>query len=353
MDSNIDVQSRFINALRSQAISYYTPPLNELERPVKRREGLPLLFQLGEKSTEVCTAYDTGTHTNHISLELATDIGYSVDTSSESQAKFQLPNDAIIKAVGRIAAEVQFVRGPKHETDTIVCQFNVFNELTVTVLMGSNFLQEPETITKPTSRLVDLSPGWKRSFRLCAVGNATNQVVCNVNGEDVLANADTGSEIVLVSAAYAAKYGLLQEYSCEELELADGTIVHTSGSSDVKFTVKTSEKSSNYNRRSVKPMYRKVRVHVLKSLHFDMILDEDIVDDFKIFEDGVSTLLSALADGIESLATIVHLGSTEQNIVHTAEKLKTWASSVFSSRKPAAADSDSNGKLYQLLLVTE
>lgn len=356
-DSQFMIQSRFVRALRSQIPHQVT--LDGLESPVKCRKGLPLLFQSGERSKEICTAYDTGTHANHRSLELATDIGYPIDTISESQAEFQLPNGSIIKAIGRITAEVQFVRGPMHNTDKLMCQFNVSNKLAVPVLMGSTFLQETGTNTRYTSRPIDLPPTWKRSFRLRAVGNATNQVACRVNGEDVLDNADIGSEIALVSAAYAAKHGLLQKYSCEELDLADGTIVHTSGFSDVKFTVKPSEKppvpyelAGHIMSRFPKPIFRKVRAHVLKSFQFDMILDEDIVDDFKIFQSGVSTLLSALADSVASLATIVHLKSTEQNIAQAAGKVKSWASSAFSGKKSTTAKPGSNSEPSLSLSVT-
>ncbi|KAI4699571.1 hypothetical protein J4E81_004596 [Alternaria sp. BMP 2799] len=164
----------------------------------------------------------------------AIELGYTIKPSPSTEAGFQLPNGKIIKAVGQVVVAVQFARQMGSEAASMTCRFNVFERLALPVLIGMTFLQATETITKYTSRMVDLPTTWKRSLRLCAVGNATNQVACTIDGRKAFAAADTGSEIALVSGEYAKKHGLLRDYGCEELELADGSLEYTTGFADIQ-----------------------------------------------------------------------------------------------------------------------
>lgn len=290
----------------------------------KCRKGLPLLFQSTTGARELITKYDSGTHDNHMSLDLATEMGYEIDTSEASRGSFQLPTGKIIEAIGRVSAQVRFAKDPDHEDGRVICFFNVFSRLASPVLIGMTFLKATETITKYTQRLVDLPPSVKRSFSLCAVGNATNRVCCIIDGRDVVASADTGSELALMSGAYAARHGLLREYSCEVLELADGSLEYTSGFADVVVQVK--DRTIFGKETFTKKM---VRFHVLKHLQFDVLLDEDAANQFDIFRKGLVTLASKTS-GLASLAPIVWLGSAERKVAKTVENIKDRVSSIFS-----------------------
>jgi hypothetical protein len=140
----------------------------------------------------------------------------------------------------------------------------------------------------------------------------------------VEACADTGAEIALVGGEYALRNGLLREYSCEELELADGSREYTCGFGDLTLAIR--------NPDSGKYMTKTVRFHVLKHLHFDVILDEDIVEDFNIFQWGISSVLQLASDMAASLGPIAHLRTLEQSVANTKEKVKGWASSLRYSR---------------------
>lgn len=164
----------------------------------------------------------------------------------------------------------------------------------------------------------------KKVFSLCPVGNATNRVSCFLNGREVAASADTGAEIALMSGAFAAKHGLLQEYSCEVLELADGSLEYTSGFADVKLAIRV---PGSYGKTT-----KTVRIHVLKNLQFDVLLDEDIVNDFNIFRNGLSLISSATSE-LASLAPIVWLGSAERKVAKAAESMKKSVSSIFSTKQ--------------------
>jgi hypothetical protein len=286
-----------------------------------RRRGLPLLLEADGGLQEVMTCYDTGTHDNHMSRAKAIEMGLIISPSPDSEAGFELPNGRIIKAVGYVIVAVQFARQVGSEAAEMTCRFNVFERLALPVLIGMTFLQATETITKYTSRMVDLPTTWKRSLRLCSVGNATNQVACTIDGRRISAAADTGSEIALVSGAYAMKHGLLRDYSCEELELADGSLEYTSGFADV--TVRVPNRHINAFDRKFGDTYKtkRVRFHVLKNLQFDVILDEETIDDLGIFEDGLATIMAAASSIMPSLSTIIHLRSVEASLAQTSERV--------------------------------
>jgi hypothetical protein len=123
--------------------------------------------------------YDTGTQANHISLKLALSLGYEVDPAYQSS--FRLPSGKIIKAVGRITANIRFVRGDSsNEESSMTCHFNVFKSLAISTLIGMAFLDATQTLSKHTTRLVKLPKHWKRQHHLFSMGAGTNEVPCFV-----------------------------------------------------------------------------------------------------------------------------------------------------------------------------
>ncbi|KAI4642285.1 hypothetical protein J4E93_007431 [Alternaria ventricosa] len=294
-----------------------------------RRRGLPLLLEAHGGLQEVMTCYDTGTHDNHMSRAKATELGYTIDLSSDMESGFQLPNGKIIKAVGHVVVAVQFARKVGSEAASMTCRFNVFERLALPVLIGMTFLQATETITRYTSRMVDLPTTWKRSLYL---------------GRETVATADTGSNVALVSGEYATKHQLEFEYGCEELMLADGSLEYTRAYADVTIGVYKS-KISMANTRLLPPRKymthwktKRVRFYILESLQFDVILDEATVDDLSIFEHGLATIMSAASSTVPSLSPVIHLRSVEASIAQASvtlrEKTKAAASSIVPRLSP-------------------
>ncbi|KAF2649672.1 hypothetical protein K491DRAFT_783180 [Lophiostoma macrostomum CBS 122681] len=335
----IDMHSRWVNALRSQRSnsmpreSPHTPTIDRVAK--KSRKGLPLIFELVQGQKTVMTGYDTGTQANHISLELAEEMGYEIASSEEDKAEFELANGKIIESIGRISAVIKFAQDERAgDKTTVTCYFNVFRKLALPALIGMAFLSATETLSTYTSRLVELPQDWKRSLRLCAVGSTSNHVSCVLDGKRVFAHADTGAEIALVSGEYAMRHGLLKGYSCEEIMLADGSIVYTSGHSDVEFFVPP------FGTESWKLAERKlVRFHVLKNLQFDVILDEELVENFRVFQQGAHALISGGTRAMSSIATIIRMGSVEKAIHTMTERVKDWKR----GKSPAEAKAESSG----------
>jgi hypothetical protein len=325
--------------MRVQSKSLSTPPTFKKPCPRPRagsskcRRGLPILFVFQGGHREVMAGYDTGTHANHISLQLALSLGYEVDPAYQSS--FRLPNRKIIKAVGRITANLRFARSDlSNEMGSMTCHFNVFRNLAISTLIGMVFLDTTQTLSKHTSRLVELPKHWKRQRHLFSMGGETNQVPCLVNGELVGANADTGSEIALISSTYAAALNLTPQPGCEELMLADGSFEHTTGFVEVLLTLLIEE--------PVRAPWTKIRFHILETCTFDLILDEELVSDFAVFEGDSFSLVEAREEEVATLAPIIHLGPVEKAVDKVATKAKDWTRSLLSAGGMKKTD-QSNG----------
>jgi len=303
------------------------------ETPSKHcRKGLPIVFNVDGRNQQIMATYDTGTLENHISLKLATSMGYKISFDPKHRRELKLANGTTIKAAGRITAKLRFARAVADDDNSVLtCEFNVFEELVLPALVGIAFLQATETLSKHSSRLIDLPSDLPTPLHVCAIGAATNQVSCEVDGNIARAHADTGSGIALISGEYALKHGLLREYGCEKLMLADGSIDYTSGYADIEVkVVKKPGKKGVFGSQ-------KVRFHILKNLQFDVVLDEQLVADFQIFQRSTTFLFTSVTEAMPWLAPIIRLGSMEEAVLNTSEKIngkiREWTRSLLSSKE--------------------
>lgn len=304
----------------------------------KCRKGLPMVFNLSNGHQTVMTGYDTGTQANHMSLKLAKEMGLKVHSEGENKSKFRLANGKVVESIGRVTASVTFANGSSADGQgSISCSFNIFKTLAVPAIMGMAFLEATKTLSRFTSRLVNLPQDFRRALRICAVGDAQNEVVCTIAGEPVVARADTGSEIALVSEKFARQRRFSLQSGCEELMFADGTKGYTTGCVDLDFRLGHVEDGDALS------LSKRVRFHVLRNLQFDVLLDEDLVNDFKVFQEGSSELVSNIRELIPSLAPIIHLSSIEKAISNGGRRLKGWMLSMVGREQesePAVANGD-------------
>lgn len=210
------LRNRWVNALREQTRTKSRENIATIggsriptHIPARRkcRKGLPLRFCTVSGTREIMTKYDTGTMANHISLDLAKELNYTIDGSPHLRAQFVMANGKLVTAVSHIAVNVAFSRSD--HVDEMTCYFNVFKTLAFSALIGMAFLYATETFSNYASRLVDLPNEYMRSLRLCYVGEATNYVHCIINGRSVAAHADTGAEITLVNADFASRLSFI------------------------------------------------------------------------------------------------------------------------------------------------
>lgn len=233
---------------------------------------------------------DSGSEENIISKDLVNALGVVFDTCPDQQKEFRMGNSKIVKALGRLTLPCKFA---KDQTSLPDCFFYVFNTLITPLIMGMRFLESTETLTKNKHRL-QARPELLRGPLLCAsINNPKRRLRCyTLPGPSVpwkkaipwvpwqlditLANADTGSEINLMSLAFCER----RRFALQKLGPGDSTVQFADGSTaflagKVNVRVSFGLQSSRH-----KPLV----LYVLKDLTCDVLFGEDFLEDTNAFE---------------------------------------------------------------------
>jgi hypothetical protein len=232
------------------------------------------------------TVYDTGAAANFMSLEKAQELGLEQGLDTQERRSYILGNKKQVLSIGTIAAKVSFAMGDEADKG-IMCYFNVLEKLAVPILMGEPFLRATKTLSKYRDRL---SQGLRHVFestrrRVFAIGSTQNEVVCIIDGKEVLALADTGSEVSLMKSVHADKLGISYQPGIIELEFADGSIEHTTGFADLSVSLGGKFRG---RARTVE-----TRVYIFENLVCDFLIDKTLVEKLNVFGLGANQTLSA------------------------------------------------------------
>ena len=223
---------------------------------------------------------DSGSEENIMALNLASQLGPSVDGSPEHQKEFRLGSGKIVKAVGRVSTDCSFVKGP---AVSLRCKFYVFNNLTWPLIMGMSFLEGTEMLSKNRYRLQPQATPPSASSKNCILNNPKRRLLCIVAAEPILASADTGSEVNLISLAYCRKQGFVTDPvdpDKSSIQFADGSVSYLSGSVDLTIML-----------GHVEGIRLKATFYVLEDLTCDILLGEDLLnetDAFHTYENAFS-----------------------------------------------------------------
>ena len=182
--------------------------------------------------TTVPGRHDTGAEGNFISQELALRLGLRIRINDGESQPFSMGNGKLVRSIGKARTWVTFANEPETR---IKCWFNVLPKLTASLIMGSKFLKVTQTLSKFKHRLQACIPlpGCLPSINL--IGSTTvakSRFFCYIDGLPTYVNADSASDLDLMSSAYvkAHKYRLDRRLQVRKrVELADGTVAQTIG----------------------------------------------------------------------------------------------------------------------------
>jgi hypothetical protein len=147
---------------------------------------------------------DTMASKNVMSEEHAASIGAVIDGSPGKQDTFVNAVGESFRSLGQTTMEVSFPGDPLKK---IRQTFTVVKNCAAALVMGDPFLRMTETLTKFRYRLKRVARTITQPLRVCYMDAPHRQLSCSIDGHSVLANADTGSEIDLVSLEYAIRRG--------------------------------------------------------------------------------------------------------------------------------------------------
>lgn len=188
---------------------------------------LPITFEGITNPATVMAIPDTGADVNAISSALARKLGLKVDMSI--QTELRIINGTSMLCAGITTATCRFGKSPESDSETLRCTFHVVREMASALIMSRQFLQETQTLTHYRHRLVQSVLSISNLFSIRSLGCTQERVMCTLDGKDVQALADSGSDVDAMSLAYATKSGFIIEPKEEWVMFANRTVKRIQG----------------------------------------------------------------------------------------------------------------------------
>lgn len=310
-------------------------PLHSDPRQQRKRLGLPLTVFTDTRAESVIACPDSGSDDNIMSRKLADQFGLQVmNIEDPAPSAFVLANGKTVSAVGQVHLKCAFSKAVP-DNALIDCVFYVFKTLAVPMIMGIEFLQATETLTKHRDRLVEELVPSLQALRVCSVGRSKKDVVCRVGNYVGCATADTGSDLDLVSPEFAASRGFHVKDSYVELEFADGSTDYTMGMIKTAFSIgRVSDVEGFIPRSKEMPL----ELFILDNLNADILVGTDTIQDLQLFSVHEDCFISAMPYlGESNLNIIRYIGGVERRFSKGRKFLRDSFTS--SEKKQAAATS--------------
>ncbi|KAK3297132.1 uncharacterized protein B0H64DRAFT_391423 [Chaetomium fimeti] len=310
-----------IPAAPAQASLQPVPIRETTRRKEKKRFALPIIIDGETESVAVMACPDTGSFESIIPLELAKQLGLQVSPVEES---FALANGKVVKSLGIATVRCSFgtpgvvkAEASKRLKFTV----HVFETLAVPAIIGSSFLDETETFTKHRDRLVEQRVTALQSLRVCSIGKPRKGLVCRLDSFVGCANADTGSDLDLVSPKFVHQRGLkIRDDIYMILEFADGSTGRTRGSIDVRFAIGNVD-----NERGFVPRGSELDLEffILDDLTSDILVGQDTLEEMHVIsENGDLVIDSVPQPGLSDCNIIRHIGSVERTAISALRTVK-------------------------------
>ncbi|KAF7512685.1 hypothetical protein GJ744_000252 [Endocarpon pusillum] len=261
---------------------------------------------------------DSGSEENIIDASLADRLGLRIRREKKDCKIFEIGNGKIVRSIGRTRANCTFAKDARNR---IKCWFYVFAQLATPLIMGMGFLDHTQTMTKRQDRLQQCTLLPSEFFSVRSIGRPRRQLACLVNGQYVLAKADSGSEIDMMSLSYAKTLGYRVDRTQESrsrVMFADRTVGETIGQITANIVLGDAGGQS-YLRT----------FHVFPGLSSDVLLGENILQQTQAF----STLQSSFVDNLMEagpleLKRLIWMGRVEKLLAKLRSSRKSRGPSL-------------------------
>ena len=211
---------------------------------------------------------DTMASENIMTEAHATMIGAVVNRSK--RRNFRNACGQTFKSVGETKVEVSL---PEDPSKNWVCSFAVLKSCPIPLVVSDSFLRVTETLTKFQHRLKRIFNTTQKYWRVMYMDIPRRQLACSIDGISGFANADTGSEIDIVSLKYAQTRGWdIKKLKSDEgyVQLSDGSIVKLAGYVKTRLDVGTTSSLQTF--------------YVLEGLECDVLLGDGTLQELDVFK---------------------------------------------------------------------
>ena len=178
--------------------------------------------------------------------------------------------------------------------------------------MGREFLEHTETLSRFPGRMKRFMERASQFWRVFHLEKPRRMLKCSVNGKFCLVNADSGSEVDLISRQYALSRGYkiskLQKGK-SRVQFANGEAVLLAGTVEVDLSIPGADRGT-------------MTLHVLDGLTSDILLGDDTLERLQAFtcHQDAFVDVEVLHDHFD-LQYIVWYNAAENKIKHAFSKL--------------------------------
>ena len=264
------------------------------------RKELPMIIA----DKEIKAQHDSGAERgNFIGHDLASNLNLRLRTEKGDCKRFCMGNGKIVKALGRVRAVCAFA---KEAQTKMKCWFYVFDELASPLIMGSQFLEKTKTLSDHVHRLEDCisKPGIVPMVNLIgSTQHAKRRFTAYIDHRHTLINADSGSDLDLMSSTYVRAHGYRvdRRRRCRKrVRFADNTMAETIGQVQATLTLEDGS------------MYSKT-FDVLPKLTSDVLLGQFTLEEIKAFQIHRSSFVDVFAgERYLELSVLGYLGKVNE-----------------------------------------
>lgn len=305
-------------------------PMQRRKRAPRPRRVLPMKFARGTSTSttfELMACPDSGSMDNIMSFNVAEKLGCRVqEPSREGRETFNLANGKSVTSPGKAVARCAFSTGSAWNGpgsgpgNALECVFQVFQTLSVPMIMGMGFLEETQTLSKFTDRLIDEPLSTTHPIMVNSIGAPAKSLVCQLDGFTALASIDTGADLDFVSDSYARSRGFHMEEGRHNVMFADGSMGRTSGVIQVGLIVGLVDvDKQNFTPRSESIV---LDFHILPNLTQDVLIGHDTIQELNVFQDHLPSIISSrLEEGLPVINIIRLMGGRESDLLRFRKRL--------------------------------
>jgi hypothetical protein len=237
---------------------------------------------------------DSGSDRDIITETFTADNGILVQRGEADKSIFKLGSGKLIQSLGRALVPLRIFG----DSQSIEHRwFDVIAKCPVPLILGLDFIRKFKLFTQKKHLLVDCPYNFGNLPVLKWIGSPRERINFVADGRSLIAGADTGSDLDLMSLQCARRRGFkidTNESARNRVMLADETIVETIGQVHV-----SSVKLSHFDRFEMS-------FHVLPGLPCDVIFGEEFLEQMDAF--STCDIVRLDENDIHSLNTLINLG---------------------------------------------
>jgi hypothetical protein len=195
----------------------------------KPYENRRKILRVRIKDQDVLACPDSGSEENIISEACALEHGFRIRRKPKDKRKFQVGNGDSVRSIGRVWITVGLPGSSLWQKKR---RFYVLKNCPVPMVIGMKFLREAEILTRHRHLLESCPAEMSNISSLLWIGSPRNRLRCTVDGRQLVATADTGSDFNLMSLACAEREGFRIDKRIEartQIAVGNGKVIDTLG----------------------------------------------------------------------------------------------------------------------------